>query len=288
MTGYGRVEEEFDDYVVSAEVRTVNSRYLDINFRLPEVLSRHESVFKKLIQHHVERGQVSVKVSVNGDGQKWSDLSVNRELLQAYHRLFEDIQNELSLNAGPTLSDYLQLNDIIIYEQDIPDDSRLIDRVKQTLEKAIGEVVHMRKSEGESLVEDISDRLGWLEESIDRIEEKAAENSRTMKEVLERRVDDLLDEVPVDRDRLSQEIAYTADKIDITEETVRLRSHVQQFHTLLEKEGSVGKKLNFLLQEMNREVNTIGAKSNNAEISHIVVDSKNEIEKLREQVQNVE
>ena len=288
MTGYGRSEKEYGEYLISAEIRTVNSRYLDTNFRLPEVLTNHEGELKKLVTEQIERGQVTVKISLNGEEEKWSNLTINRDLLRTYQRLIRDIKQELDLTGSPSISDFLQLPDIITYEQKMPEDSRLLNQTKVVLEEALREVVVMRRNEGESIVDDLSARLETLDQSLDKIETESRESSLQLKETLQERIQGLLDDVPVDEERLAQEIAYVADKIDVTEETVRLRSHIQQFSSLLKAGGSIGKKLNFLLQEMNREINTIGAKSNNSAISHIVVDSKNELEKLREQVQNIE
>ncbi|MCF7805162.1 MAG: YicC family protein [Candidatus Marinimicrobia bacterium] len=288
MTGYGRNEQEFESYSISVEVRSVNSRYLDTNLRVPDEIAVYENKVKKRIQEYFERGQVSVKVTLNGTEDKLTQLTINKDLLNSYNRLIQDIREELDLDDKPSVSDYLNIPDLISYEQTLPDESEVLENVLSVLNGALEDLQEMRRKEGESLHDDMLNRLNWLEEAMEQIMAESQDNSQLAKESLETRIDELLDSVPVNEDRLAQEIAYIADKVDITEETVRFSSHVKQFKELLDVKGSVGKKLNFLLQEMNREVNTMGAKANNSVISHTVVDCKNEVEKLREQVQNVE
>jgi len=288
MTGYGRSEKEFRDYTALVEIRSVNSRYLDINLRIPDVLIPFENDLRKLIGEFFDRGQVSVKIILNGIEDKYSYLQVNKELLYHYQRLLQEIRDELQIDSAPTISDYLDLPDLITHEQELPDGEQIREHVDGILQQALEDVQQMRAREGESLQKDLLGRLRWLKEAVESIESKAARNVATVKQNLEARIQDLVTDGTVEPDRLAQEVAYLADKMDITEETVRLKSHIDQFHDLLEADGSIGKKLDFLLQEMNREVNTIGAKANNTGISHIVVDCKNEVEKLREQVQNIE
>lgn len=288
MTGYGRSEKDFEDYTALVEIRSVNSRYLDINLRIPDVLIPFENNLRKLVGKFFNRGQVSVKIILNGIEDKYSYLQVNKELLHHYQRLLQEIRDELQLDAAPTISDYLELPDLITQEQELPDGEQIRNHVDDILKQALEDVQQMRAREGESLQQDLLSRLNWLKEAVESIESEAAQNVETVKQNLEARIQELVTDGTVEPDRLAQEVAYLADKVDITEETVRLKSHIDQFFDLLQAEGSIGKKLNFLLQEMNREVNTIGAKANNAGISHIVVDCKNEVEKLREQVQNIE
>lgn len=288
MTGYGRYEQEFEEYSASVEVRSVNGRYLDINLRIPDVLSPFEGDLRKTIGEYFERGQISVKISLNGSGEKYSQLAVNMDLLHHYRRLIEDIRQELDLSSAPTLSDFLDLPDLFTFEQNLPDGSFILEHVNTILHKALQDIRRMQEREGQSLQADLTERLQWLKQAVQTIEKRSRKNVQTVKRNLEIRISELLEDTKMDEDRLAQEVAYLVDKVDITEETVRLKSHIDQFKSLLETDGGIGKKLNFLLQEMNREVNTIGAKANNADISHVVVDCKNEIEKLREQVQNVE
>lgn len=288
MTGYGRCEKQFDSYVAQVEIRSVNSRYLDINLRIPDILIPYENNLRKIIGEYFDRGQVSVKIVLNGVEDKYSYLRVNRDLLHHYQRLLQQIREELNMDSAPTLSDYLDLPDLITHEQELPEDTEIREHVDEILKRALEDVQQMRGREGQSLQDDIINRLNWLEEAVDSIESKAQQNVQIVKQNLEARINELITDGVVEQERLAQEVAYLADKVDITEETVRLKSHITQFNKLLQSDGSIGKKLNFLLQEMNREVNTIGAKADNADISHMVVDCKNEVEKLREQVQNIE
>ncbi len=288
MTGYGRAEQDFEEYSIAVEIRSVNSRYLDINFRTPEILSTQEYELKKVIQEFCTRGQLSVRVNLNSSENRWTKPVVDHSLLSQYQQILQEMQNTLGIDTQPQLSDYLRLPDVVTFEEDLPDTDILFGRVESVLKTALAELQGMRQKEGETLKQDFSARLTWLEEALKTVQKSASENSRTVQDSLRGRIDSLLDEVPVDEDRLAQEVAYLADKVDTTEEIVRFQSHIQQFRNLLNDGDAVGKKLNFLLQEMNREINTIGAKSNSSEISHLVVDVKNELEKLREQVQNIE
>lgn len=288
MTGYGRAEQDFEEYSIAVEIRSVNSRYLDINFRTPDILSTQEYELKKVVQEFCTRGQLSVRVNLNSPENRWTKPTVDHALLSQYQQILQEMQNTLGIDEQPQLSDYLRLPDVVTFEEDLPDTDVLFARVEGVLKTALNELQGMRQKEGEALKQDFLERLTWLEESLENLQESASENSQTVLESLRSRIDNLLDDVPVDEDRLAQEVAYIADKVDTTEEIVRFQSHIKQFRNLLKDGDSVGKKLNFLLQEMNREINTIGAKSNNSEISHLVVDVKNELEKLREQVQNIE
>jgi len=288
MTGYGRAEQDFEEYSIAVEIRSVNSRYLDINFRTPDILSTQEYELKKVVQEFCTRGQLSVRVNLNSPENRWTKPTVDHALLSQYQQILQEMQNTLGIDEQPQLSDYLRLPDVVTFEEDLPDTDVLFARVEGVLKTALNELQGMRQKEGEALKQDFLERLTWLEESLENLQESASENSQTVLESLRSRIDNLLDDVPVDEDRLAQEVAYIADKVDTTEEIVRFQSHIKQFRNLLKDGDSVGKKLNFLLQEMNREINTIGAKSNNSEISHLVVDVKNELERLREQVQNIE
>jgi len=288
MTGYGRAEQDFEEYSIAVEIRSVNSRYLDINFRTPDILSTQEYELKKVVQEFCTRGQLTVRMKLNSAENRWTKPVVDHSLLSKYQQILQEMQKTLSIDEQPQLSDYLRLPDVVTFEEDLPDTNILFERVETVLKSALTELQEMRQKEGETLKQDFSERIKWLEEVLKKVQDSASENSKTVQDSLRSRIDTLLDDVPVDEDRLAQEVAYIADKVDTTEEIVRFQSHIKQFRNLLSDGDSVGKKLNFLLQEMNREINTIGAKSNNSEISHLVVDVKNELEKLREQVQNIE
>lgn len=288
MTGFGRAEHDFEEYNIVAEVRSVNSRYLDVNMRVPDVLSAQEYVLKKVVQDYCTRGQLSVRVYVNTGETSWTRPVVNQPRLQQYREVLQEMQDTLDLNSDFGVSDLLQLPDLISFEEDLPDQSVLFERATAVLQQALTELKTMRKAEGETLKRDFLTRLEELGDILEQIQELATANSGALHDSLYTRIETLLGEVPVDKERLAQELAYLAEKVDTTEEIVRFQSHIDQFQNLLGDGDTIGKRLNFLLQEMNREINTIGAKSNNSDISHLVVDVKNELEKLREQVQNIE
>lgn len=288
MTGFGRGEAESGGRTWVAEVRTVNHRFLDQRIILPRALSPLEDRIRKMISSNHDRGRVEVSIQLVGDSSTGPLLHLNTELARQYYSCLMKLKSEMQLESQVELSDMLTLRDLISQEEQSPDLDSEWKMICSALDVAIGECCSMREQEGSALKEDLFERLDSFAYCLEVLEEKIPEIVAYRNGELKKRLNNLLDGVDVDPVRLAQEVAILADKSDVTEELVRLRSHISQFNSFLESNEPVGRRLDFLLQEFLREVNTIASKISNAEIAHLTVDLKNEIEKLREQVQNIE
>jgi uncharacterized protein (TIGR00255 family) len=288
MTGFGRGESESGGRTWVAEIRTVNHRFLDQRIILPRSLSPLEDRIRKMISSNHDRGRVEVSIQLVGDSSNGPKLSVNTELARQYYSCLMKLKSEMKIESQVELTDMLTLRDIILQDEQSPDLDSEWKMICSALDVAIGECCSMREQEGKALKEDLFERIDSFSYCMEILEEKIPEIVHSRNEDLKKRLDNLLEGVALDSLRLSQEVAILADKSDVSEELVRLRSHVAQFISFLESNEPVGRRLDFLLQEFLREVNTIASKISNAEIAHMAVDMKNEIEKLREQVQNIE
>ncbi len=289
MTGYGRGEVMKGDITAIAEIRTVNSRYFEVSAKLPRTMTLRENEVKELIRSRFVRGKINVVLSIVRANSEGVPLKINTATAKAYYTLLNDLRKAVKLKEKVTLDHLMKFQDIIEiseFEKGDEDEWRLI---KKALNIAIEEVAVMRLQEGKELEKDLKDRIRILNKSIDEIERIAKMRLPEERIKLEQRVRELsLDQSVVDNKRLELEFALLVDKLDVTEECVRFRSHNKFFLEAFKDIEPSGRKLNFLVQEMNREANTIGAKSSNAEISHLVVEIKEEIEKIREQLQNIE
>lgn len=288
MTGYGRGEISAEGRMWIAEVRTVNHRYLDQRIVLPRMFSGLEDRVRKIIASNHDRGRVDVILQFQGEADFGPRLSVNIDLARQYHSCLQRLKAELNVNSPVELSDVLSLREIISQAEQSPDFDREWKVLCGALDIAINECCKMREQEGRALKEELLDRLESFSYCLDTLEERLPELAETRQRDLRERLGRLLEGVEVDPLRLAQEVAILADKADVTEELVRLRSHIAQFISFLEGMEPVGRRLDFLLQEFLREVNTMASKIANAEVAHMIVELKNEIEKLREQVQNIE
>ncbi|MHB8789539.1 MAG: YicC/YloC family endoribonuclease [Desulfobulbaceae bacterium] len=288
MTGFGRGEVNVGDRVWVAEVRTVNHRYLDHRVVMPRVFSGLEDRVRKIIASNHDRGRVDVVLQLQGESDFGPRLSVNTDLARQYHSCLQRLKSELNINTPVELSDILSMKEIISQAEQNPDYDREWKVICGALDIAINECCLMREQEGKALKEELLDRLESFSYCLDSLQDRLPELAATRHRELKERITRLLEGVEMDPVRLLQEAAILADKSDVTEEMVRLRSHIAQFIAFLELGEPVGRRLDFLLQEFLREVNTIASKISNAEIAHMIVELKNEIEKLREQVQNIE
>jgi uncharacterized protein (TIGR00255 family) len=288
MTGFGRGKTESGGRTWIAEIRTVNHRFLDQRIILPRSLTPLEDRIRKMISSNHDRGRVEVSIQLAGDSSNGPILSVNTALARQYYSCLMKLKAEMKIESVVALSDMLTLRDIISQEELSPDLDTEWKMICSALDVAIGECCSMREQEGQALKEDLFERIDSLSYCMEMLEDRVPEIVRTRNEELKKRLEALLRDVDMDPVRCAQEAAILADKADITEEIVRLRSHVAQFVAFLDSNEPVGRRLDFLLQEFLREVNTIASKISNAEIAHMTVDMKNEIEKLREQVQNIE
>ncbi|MBI5475896.1 MAG: YicC family protein [Ignavibacteriales bacterium] len=289
MTGYGRGEVSEGKITAVAELRSVNNRYFEVSARLPKTMTLRESEVKEIIRSRFSRGKINVALSITHENASEIPLKVNKTAAKTYYRLLTDIKKSVNLRDKITLNNLLQFQDIIEVSEFEKGDEGEWMLIKKALMIALNEAEGMRRSEGKELMKDLAARIEAIEKTINRIEQLAKENIPVAKANLESRIKELaLDQSVIDLKRLEAEFALLVDKLDITEETVRFRSHNKFFLEALRGNEAVGRKLNFLIQEMNREANTIGAKANNSDIAHLVVEIKEELEKIREQLQNIE
>jgi len=289
MTGYGRGDVKRNGKEITVEIRSLNNRFLDISLRLPKTLSFFEDEVRNLIRQHLTRGRVNVVVNVKeSQNDKNIDSAINMELAQQYLNQLSALKKQLNLPGKIKLKHLIYFSDIFFAETEDDVSEEAWNDIKSAMISAIEQLKKMRLSEGNELNEDLVKRIKSLDKDIEEIERLA--NSRMDREriKLKERIESLNLSGEVDEGRLEMEIAILASRMDVTEECTRMKSHNKMFLDVLTSEETVGRKLNFLLQEMTREANTIGSKACDADVSHLVVNIKEEIEKLREQVQNIE
>lgn len=289
MTAYAKAEKIRDNLSVSLEIRTVNSRYLDCMIRLPHGYQTLEEKIKESVSRKVSRGRVDIRVNVNDASEESVAFDVNKAKASAYHEALGVLQKTFGLNDPISLP---QLSSVqgVITPADVPVDmDRIWAVMGECLDEALDNLDAMRTQEGDYLKKDFLDRLDFVEQAIEKIRADSSDLLPQYQKRLVERVKTLCDGVAqIDEARIAQEAAILADKSDISEEIVRASSHVVQFRSIVDSSEAAGRKLNFLLQEFNREFNTMGSKVGHAGVSHLIVDVKSELERLREQVQNVE
>lgn len=288
MTGFGRGEASEADQTWTVEIRTVNHRFLDQRVVLPRAYSALEERVKKTVATGQDRGRVEVSLSLAGSGSTVPRLTVDMDLARQYHDCLQQLGEEFGLGGRIQLADMVDQRDIISLQEQSPDIDQEWPLVRQAVLAALAECKHMREQEGQTLKNDLLDRLDHFAAIVKDIETAIPQVLQHRQEELKKRVMKMLDGMDIDPMRLAQETAIMADKADVTEEVVRLASHISQFRSFLNSDEPVGRRLDFLLQEFLREVNTLASKISNAAIAHLGVEMKNEIEKLREQVQNIE
>ena len=288
MTGFGRGEAHKGGITISVELRTVNNRFLEVATRLPRSLSLRENDVKELIRRRISRGKVNVIASVEKEGNGSAGLELNSSAARAYYKLLVQLRKTLKLKETVKLEHVLQFSEIFEQKEIGGTDEKEWVVLQESLETALGALAEMRRAEGGELERDFRVRIGMLDERLAQIERLSAQQVPAERMRLRERVAQLIEKTPVDEGRMELEIALLADRLDVTEECVRFRSHNKFFLEALALPEPAGRKLNLLIQEMNREANTIGSKSSVTEISHLVVSMKEELEKIREQLQNIE
>ncbi len=288
MTGYGSGECVGCDKKFTVEIRSVNHRYSDMNIKVPRSMSFAEDAIRKTLARHIARGKVDVYVSVEGLSGDVGEVSVNMEIAEGYYRALQTISKGFSLQDTITLSSLTRFPEIFKLQRPEEDAEAVLAAILEATEKAVSAFTKMRTVEGEQLFRDLSTVTDEVEALLGDIEIRTPQIVKEFSERLAGRMRELLDTVPIDENRLLNEVAIFADKVNINEECIRLRSHIEQMRTFLQAKEPIGRKMDFLMQEMNREANTIGSKSNDLEVARLVIDMKAAIEKLREQVQNVE
>jgi len=287
MTGYGKAEVSYERGRISVEIRSVNHRYGEISIRLPRNLACFENDAKKLVADRLKRGKIEVFIQ-HEVGMESSPLNVNLPMAKAYNDAFNELKTTLGLADEVTLSLIASQKDVLTSYDNLTIDDSLKDALLAAVRGAVESMDTMRMQEGEALLEDLRKRRELVSLVTEKVVKRAPEVVSDYGQKLKERLAQFDLNRGIDADRIAQEVAIMADRCDITEELVRLDSHFNQFDAALSLAEPVGRKLDFLLQEMGREINTIGSKANDAEITYHVVELKTEIEKIREQVQNIE
>ncbi|MGN0599528.1 MAG: YicC/YloC family endoribonuclease [Oscillospiraceae bacterium] len=288
MTGFGRCLESVNGKTIIVEIKSVNHRYYEFSSRVPRSCGYLDEKLKTFIQGKVSRGKIDVGVSIQYDGVSDEKIEVNSEIAKGYISALRSANEELGLEDDLTLSRIMRLPDIFTVKKVEDDEETVWNEVRTIAEKALERFIAMREAEGEKMREDILSRLDYITELVEKIEKKSPETTEKYRKKLFDRISEVLKDTNVDEQRILTEAAIFSEKTAVDEETVRLRSHINQCRDMLSMNEAVGRKLDFLIQEFNREANTIGSKCQDIEITKVVVDLKSEIEKIREQVQNIE
>ena len=288
MTGYGRVKVENDLREITVELRSVNHRYLDLNIKVPRIYGYLEEMVSKQAQAAIARGKVDIFVSVRAKEGADIRVSPNMAVIQGYVDAIKKVSETYGLSDEATALSLLRLPDAMEQSKEEADADQLKAEVSAVLDQALTEYNAMREKEGARLVEDVTYREGLIAQSVDFVEQRSPDCVEEYRQRIAARMTEILDGTELAQQRILQEAALYADKVNVTEEIVRLRSHLSQLETMLKSPVAIGRKLDFLVQEMNRETNTIGSKANDFQIAKTVVDMKAEIEKIREQIQNLE
>lgn len=288
MTGYGRHREVIDGRDILCEVKSVNSRYLDTNIKLGRAFAALEDTVKQYAASRASRGKMDIYISIDNIAGDDNGLSVNEKFLESYVALLREIKEKYSLGGDVTIQTVAGRNEVFVQTRPDEDTEAVGRALIKVLEKAFDGFTAMREAEGEKLEADLISHLEVLEELRAKIAERAPISVKENNEKMITRIKELLEGAEIDETRLLTECAVFADKADISEELARLGSHFSQFRKILRENVPVGRKLDFLVQEMNREVNTIGSKCNDSDIARHVIDAKSYIEKIREQIQNIE
>ena len=288
MTGYGRAAATPEGYQITFEIRSVNNRFLDVNVRLPRAYSYLEEKIRSRVKAVTTRGKIDAFLSVERCAGEGEELRCDMALAARYVEAMRVIARENGLKEEISVGTIAHFPDIFTRQTAEEDENAVWDLVSPVVDEALQNFTAMRVKEGENLYRDLSGRLDTLSRLRDRIEALSGEALKIHREKLESRLREYLQEIRIDESRLLTEVGILADKVDTGEELTRLSSHIDQFRGLLLQEAPAGKSLDFLTQELNREVNTTGSKCNLLEITNLVIESKNEIERIREQIQNVE
>ena len=288
MTGYGRAVQTIDGREITVELRSVNNRYLDCTVKLPRTFSFAEDSVKSRVKAAVSRGKVDVYIGVNTAQAADVQVAVNRPVLEGYLAALRQIEADYGVRDDVTVMSLARLPDVFSVEKTEEDEQKLTQDILSVADEAIARYNAMRETEGAALEADLRSRAQTILARVAIVERRSPETVAEYRERLRQKMQEVLQNTAIDEGRILQEAAIYADRIAVDEETVRLRSHLAQLGDMLTKGGAIGRKLDFLLQELNRETNTIGSKCNDLELSNVVVDMKAELEKIREQTQNIE
>lgn len=288
MTGYGRAEDTLNGCTITVELRSVNNRYLDCNVRMPRLYLFAEETIKSRVQNTISRGKVDVFVTLDSTGGEQVQVSVNQPLADGYYAALTQLAERYGLSKDISASLLSRFPDVLLAEKAEEDVEQRAQDICSVLDRALADFDQMRTREGARLEADVLSRAARIEKLVGKVEERSPQTVAEYRAKLEARMNEVLSNTQLDPARILTEAAIFADKVAVDEETVRLRSHIGQLRHMLEQGGATGRKLDFLIQEFNREANTIGSKCSDIDIARHVVDIKAEIEKIREQVQNIE
>ena len=288
MTGYGKASLNVEEREYQIEIKSVNHRYLDINVKIPKTLSYLEETIKKQISEKIKRGKIDVFVTFQNNGQKGKNIKINKELASIYINQLKELAQEENISSNIEVIEIVKFPDVLTINMD-EEDEEIKDEIIQVTKDATCKILEMKKIEGQKIEQDLLVRIERIENKIEEISKKSTGLIEEYVVKLEKRIKEILQTEEIDKSRLAQEVVIYADKCSIEEEITRLKSHIYQFRNLISNNNeTIGKKLDFIIQEMNRETNTIGSKANNLEITNGVVDIKTELEDIREQIQNIE
>ncbi len=288
MTGYGRAVETINAREFTVEIRSVNNRYLDCSVRLPRLLSFAEEAVKQAVKASVSRGKVDVFISLRAEAGEEVQVSLNKNVLEGYLQAMQQMVSDYSVTDDISVSTISRLPEVFSIEKPQVDEQQLLADLLSVVQKALEGYDAMRCTEGQALDRDLRSRAETILDFVSQVEQGNAQTVQDYRTRLENKLREVLENTAIDESRILTEAAIFADKVAVDEETVRLRSHLKQMNAMLDSGGAVGRKLDFLLQEMNREANTIGSKCTDVRLARIVVDIKAELEKIREQTQNIE
>lgn len=288
MTGYGRAEKMFDEYKLTIDIKTVNNRYLDCNIKLYKQYLFLEDTVRKLLSDFISRGKVDVFIQFDNVADENSCVVVNEEIARGYYNALCEISDMFDIKNDISAVSLARFQDVLTLEKNEQDKDKLAEDLTSVLTEALHDLTKSRSDEGARLVAFFDETISTIRETLEIIKEKAPETVNEYKEKLKDRINEMLSDAQVDEMRLMTEVAIFADRVNITEEITRFESHLVEFDKLIKSDVPVGRKLDFLVQELNREVNTMGSKCNDIEISKCVVELKSLIEKIREQIQNIE
>lgn len=288
MTGFGRAHIMFEGREILVEIKSVNSRYYEFSSKLPRAYGYIDEKLKSLLANKISRGKVEVSVSIFNQIGTDATIEVNEPLARQYVEALRGVSETLSLRDDLSLSSIMRFSDVFTIKKTIEDEEVVWEQVAQVAREALDKFIEMRETEGAKMHDDIASRLNFIEERVGKIEAQSPETTKAYREKLFAKIQAVVADRNIDEARVLTEAAIFSEKTAVDEETVRLRSHISQYRDYIEQDVPVGRKLDFLTQELNREVNTIGSKCQDIEITKMVVDMKSEIEKIREQIQNVE
>lgn len=288
MTGYGSSSQVLNGREISVEIRSVNNRYLDCNVKLPRAYSFAEDAVKQEVKRHASRGKVDVYITVVVRDDKEVSVRLNRGVLEGYLTALRTVASDYGVRDDMSVMSLSRLPDVFTVEKPEEDEQVVQTDILTVAKQALDKYDAMRTVEGQALADDVRSKAATIADYVSRVEERSPETVSAYRQRLRAKLEEVLQNTEIDENRILTEAALYADKVAVDEETVRLRSHLAQLDEMLRTGGAVGRKLDFLLQEMNRETNTIGSKCNDLTLTGIVVDMKSELEKIREQIQNME